>query len=311
MLDTRHPPLTGPGPEGERTFVKLHTVRGGHPRRPLLERPGSTQDNRRVQTASVAGQSRLTHAATIGAGRSIHATPSSRHRQRQIGQSSDTAPTSVLEPYHVAAAVPLVDPDLMRLYADRPGIATRQFVSDLLVVAWVGSWIWVALKVYAFVERLAVPGRKIEDAGTGIAGGLSDAGDTVGRVPGVGGTLASPLDRAAAGAQQLADAGRAQQHSVDQLAIVIVVLLLIVPLGLVLFGWLPRRLRWMRRAKIGSVLRADHAGRDLLALRALAREPLRRLMAIHPDPASAWRTGDPSTVDALARLELRALGLDS
>jgi hypothetical protein len=209
-----------------------------------------------------------------------------------------------------ASAVLLVDPERMRLYADRPGIATRQLVSDLFVVVWIGSWVWVASKVYAVVERLAVPGRKLEDAGTRIAGGLSDAGDTVGRVPGVGDTLASPLDRAAAGAQQLADAGRAQQHSVDQLAVVIVVLLLIVPLGLVLFGWLPLRVRWLRRARVGSVLRADHAGRDLLALRALARQPLWRLMAVHPDPANAWRVGDPSTVDALARLELRTIGLN-
>jgi hypothetical protein len=49
--------------------------------------------------------------------------------------------------------------------------------------------------------------------------GLSDAGNQVDNVPGVG-------------AQSLAEAGREQQHSVDQLAIVTVALLLIVPLGL-------------------------------------------------------------------------------
>jgi hypothetical protein len=199
----------------------------------------------------------------------------------------------------------------MKLYADRPRIATRQVISDLFVVIWVSSWIWIASMVYALVEKLAVPGRKIENAGTGIAGGLTDAGKTVGSVPGVGDALASPLDRAAAGAQSLADAGRAQQHSVDQLATVVVVLLLIVPLGLVLLGWLPLRVRWIRRARIGSALHADSAGRDLLALRALTRQPLRRLMAIHPDPARAWRAGDSSTVDALARLEMRTLGLNS
>jgi hypothetical protein len=211
----------------------------------------------------------------------------------------------------IARVVGRVDPDSMRFYADRAGVAVRQFVSDLGVVVWVGSWIWLALTVHALVERLAVPGKKLEDAGTGIAAGLTDAGNTVAGVPGVGDALASPLDRAASGAQALADAGRAQQHSVDQLASVIVVLLLIVPLGLVLLGWLPLRLRWMRRARIGSVLRAGRAGRELLALRALARQPLRRLVTIHPDPVGAWRVGDSSTVDALAALELRSLGLDS
>ena len=78
----------------------------------------------------------------------------------------------------------------------------------------------------------------------------------------------------------------------------------------VLFGWLPLRL-WIRRASVGSALRTGSAGRDLLALRALARQPLRRLRAIHPDPVSAWRAGDTSTLDALAGLELRTLGLNA
>ena len=119
----------------------------------------------------------------------------------------------------------------MMLYADRRGIASRQFVSDLGVLVWVGFWIWVATKVYGLVENLAVPGKKLEDAATGLAGGLSDAGDKVGNVPGVGNALASPLDKAASGAQSLAEAGREQQHSVHQLAIVIVVGLLVVPWG--------------------------------------------------------------------------------
>lgn len=203
------------------------------------------------------------------------------------------------------------DPDPMKVYADRRRTATGQFVSDLFVVAWVGYWIWVATEVHALVEKLAVPGQKLEDAGNGIAVGLSDAGNKVDNVPAVGDALASPFERAAAGAQSLAEAGREQQHTVQQLAIVIVVLLLIVPLGLVLFVWLPLRLRWIRRASVGSALRGGTAGRDLLALRALSRQPLRRLLAIHPDPVSAWRAGDTSTLDALANLELRTLGLNA
>jgi hypothetical protein len=51
------------------------------------------------------------------------------------------------------------------------------------------------------------------------------------------------------------------------------------------------------------------AGRDLLALRALATQPLGRLTRVAPDVAEAWRRGDDATVDALAALELRQLGL--
>jgi hypothetical protein len=131
----------------------------------------------------------------------------------------------------------------------------------------------------------------------------------VDNIPAVGDALASPLDRAAGAAESLADAGRAQQEAVHNLAITLVVLLLIVPLALVLFVWLPMRVRWIRRASFATALRRGRGGRDLLALRALANQPLRRLAALAPDPASAWRDGDDSIVDSLARLELRTLGL--
>jgi len=59
----------------------------------------------------------------------------------------------------------------------------------------------------------------------------------------------------------------------------------------------------------GCVLRGGRGGADLLALRALANQPLRRLAKIDPDPVAAWRRGDATAVDALARLELGRLGL--
>jgi hypothetical protein len=197
----------------------------------------------------------------------------------------------------------------MRIYADSPGAALRQFVMDLAVVAWVAFWVYAANWVYDTVLKLAVPGQKMEGAGNGIAGGLSDAGDKVDNVPAVGDALASPLDKAAGAAQALADAGRAQQQAVHKLAVALVVLVLIVPLAVVLFGWLPRRMRWIRRASYVTAIRKRPGGRDLLALRALANQPLGRLTAITADPAEAWRRGDPETVQALAALELRTLGM--
>jgi hypothetical protein len=197
----------------------------------------------------------------------------------------------------------------LKLYADRPATAVRQLITDLLVVGWVAAWVWAAMKLYDLVEKLAVPGQKVEGAGGGLADNLSDAAGKVDNVPGVGNALASPFDKAAEAARALADAGRQQQEVVGDLALALALALLVFPLGLVLFGWLPLRLRWMRRAGAASALRAGVAGRDLLALRALASQPLRRLAALGPDVAAGWRTGDPSTVDALAALELRGLGL--
>lgn len=197
----------------------------------------------------------------------------------------------------------------MRIYADRRPTATRQVLTDLLVVAWVLLWIRAAAWLHDLVGRLAVPGRTLEGAGGGLADNLADAGDRIGRVPVVGDELTAPFERAAAAARAVADAGRDQQALVGDLAWALPVLLLLPPLGVVLVGWLPLRLRWIRRAAAARTLRATPAGRDLLALRALATQPLRRLVAIDPDVAAAWRRGDAATVDALATLELRALGL--
>jgi hypothetical protein len=195
------------------------------------------------------------------------------------------------------------------MYADQPATGVRQLATDLLVVAWVAFWVWAATQVYDTVLKLAVPGQKLEGAGEGMAGGLSDAGDKVDKVPAVGTALASPLNKAAGAASALADAGREQQAAVHHLAIALVVLLLIVPLAVVVFLWLPLRIRWIRRASYATALRRRRAGRDLLALRALANQPLRRLAAMHSDPANAWREGDESMMNSLAALELRSLGL--
>ena len=197
----------------------------------------------------------------------------------------------------------------MKIYADRLPTAIRQLATDLLVVIWVYAWIRAGIWVHDLVLKLAVPGQKLESAGTGIADNLADAGGKVGRVPLVGDQLTQPFTRAAEAARSLTDAGREQQAIVGNLALILALLLVAVPLGLVLFVWLPLRLRWMRRAGLAAAVRDQPAGRDLLALRALASRPLNELTRLGPDIAQSWRNGDASAVDALAALELRDLGL--
>ncbi|MFF3856828.1 hypothetical protein [Micromonospora sp. NPDC002575] len=197
----------------------------------------------------------------------------------------------------------------MKIYADRFPTAARQLLTDLLVLAWVYAAIRFAFWVHDLVEKLAVPGQKLEGAGGGLADNLAEAGGKVGRVPLVGDDLTAPFTKAADAARAVAEAGRDQQELVGQLALALSIAVLVFPLGLVLFGWLPLRLRWMRRAASAKALAAAPAGRDLLALRALAGQPLGKLARIAPDVAEAWRRGDDATVDALAALELRRLGL--
>jgi hypothetical protein len=195
------------------------------------------------------------------------------------------------------------------MYADRLPTAVRQLLTDVFVVIWVYAWIKAAFWLHDLVLKLAVPGQKLEGAGTGIADNLAEAGGKVGRVPIVGDDLTAPFNRAADAARSMADAGREQQGIVENLSVVLALVLLAVPLGLVLFLWLPLRLRWMRRAGVAMAVRDQPAGRDLLALRALATRPLDELTRLGPDIAQSWRAGDPAAVDALAALELKDLGL--
>jgi hypothetical protein len=197
----------------------------------------------------------------------------------------------------------------VKLYADRPTTLVRQLLTDALVVLWVYAWIRGAFWVQDQVQKLGVPGQKLEAAGTGVADNLADAGAKAGRVPLVGDDLTAPFTRAADAARGVADAGRQQQQAVHTMGWVAAVLVLVIPLGLVLLLWLPLRLRWMHRAAVAVKVRDQPAGNDLLALRALASRPLNELAALGPDVARSWRDGDPATVRALAGLELRELGL--
>jgi hypothetical protein len=195
------------------------------------------------------------------------------------------------------------------MYADRLPLAIRQLLTDILVVIWVYAWIRAGMWVDDMVEKLAVPGQRLQQAGTDISGNLTDIGGKVGRVPLVGDELTSPFKSAAGAAANLAAAGQEQQEIVNNLALALGIIVAAMPLALVLFLWLPLRVRWMRRAGAAAKVRREPAGKDLLALRALTSRPLNELSKLGPDIAQSWRNGDAAAVDALAGLELRKLGL--
>lgn len=197
----------------------------------------------------------------------------------------------------------------MKLYAERLPTAIRQLLTDIVIVIWVYLWVRAGIWVHDMVEKLGVPGQKLQTAGGGIADNLADAGGKIGQVPLVGDQLVKPFNGAASAARAIAEAGRQQQEIVDQMALVLAIIAVALPMALVLFLWLPLRLRWMRRAGVATSVRGEPAGRDLLALRALATRPLNELAKLGPDIAQSWRNGDAEAVDALAALELRRLGL--
>jgi hypothetical protein len=194
----------------------------------------------------------------------------------------------------------------VKLYAETAGLRARQVLGDLAVVAWTAAWVWAGVTLYRLVDKLAVPGARLEQAGGGFAGDVAEIQQKVGRVPVVGGELQGPFGRLAGVGQTLADAGATQQQVVHQLALWLGVLVAAVPIVALLLAWLPRRVAWAREAGAASRLRLAGADLELFALRAVANRPLRQLHRVTPDPAGALRAGD---YEALADLELRALGL--
>jgi hypothetical protein len=67
--------------------------------------------------------------------------------------------------------------------------------------------------------------------------------------------------------------------------------------------------RFARRASVAKSMLKSETSVDLLALRALSTQKLGVLSGIDPDPAGAWRRGDPLVLRSLANLELRAAGV--
>ena len=195
------------------------------------------------------------------------------------------------------------------LYAETPARRTRQLVVDAVVLVWVLLWVRAGLWLHDLVLRLQAPGRSLEGAGGGLAGSLGDASRRVDDVPLAGRALAAPLDAASGAGSALAEAGRAQQDAVGSLALWLALLVAAAPIIAVLVRYLPERVRWVQRATAAAQLRGSAVDLDLFALRALVHRPLRELTRIGPDPAAAYRSGEPEVVAALARLELQALGL--
>ncbi|MHA6758190.1 hypothetical protein [Streptacidiphilus sp. PAMC 29251] len=184
-------------------------------------------------------------------------------------------------------------------------------VADLSAIAVITLAVWFALLIHKTIMLLAGPGRAAESAGNQLAGGLGDAGNAASKVPFVGDTLKKPLLSAAGAGHDLAQAAQAEQNSVRDLAFLVALVLIVVPVLTVLLLWLPPRLHWMRAANRAHTLLTRPGGADLFALRAL-NGPLRDLARVDApdgDLVGAWRRGDEAVIKDLCRLGLRQVGL--
>ncbi|GAA2743358.1 hypothetical protein GCM10009868_16770 [Terrabacter aerolatus] len=197
----------------------------------------------------------------------------------------------------------------MRLYADAPARRTRQILSDVFMLLWLGVWVYAGRQVHDTVDRLRAPADSITSAGRSVDGALTGAGNQAGQLPLVGDQLKGWLTQAAGSGKTLQSAGTSMAETVDTLAVVLGLATALVPILIVLAVWLYVRVRFVRNATRSQRFIDAGEDLDLFALRALATQPMRALARVSDDPAGAWRRQDRDVIHRLALLELREQGL--
>ena len=197
----------------------------------------------------------------------------------------------------------------MRMYAQRRGQLAGQLAGDLAVLVWGVAWAVVGFVVDGAVAALAGPARETSRTARDLAGQLGDAATTAAQVPGLGDQLRRPFDAASGSLGDLVATADRQVVIIERLAAVMGWLVFLIPVTTVLLVWLPRRIRFVRRAAAAQRFIDAAADLDLFALRAMANQPMHVLAGISDDPVRAWRAGDRRVIDALAEAELRQAGL--
>ena len=194
-------------------------------------------------------------------------------------------------------------------YATTPGRFLAQLISDLLVAVWTFIWVTVGLAVHAAISTIAEVGGQVESGANGVANNLGSAGERADRVPLVGDAFSTPLEAASTAAREIASAGNTLETTATWLAVLLALAVAAPPILAIGMPWLVLRLRFFIRKWTTIALAATPAGEHLLAMRALANRPLRKLTDVSADPAGAWRREDPIAIRGLAVLELRAAGI--
>jgi hypothetical protein len=195
----------------------------------------------------------------------------------------------------------------MDLLTVRTSHAVR--VVDLLVVAWIVTWIVLGVVISREVRDLRRLGDTMVKAGAAVEE-TGRAIGTLGGLPFVGPRIRQVQGRIEAAARSAVASGRESRRSAERLGVLLGVSIALIPTLPLLALYVPARLSWVMdvRSVRRSVRRAgdDPVFLEFLARRAAENLPYDRLRDVSPNP---WRDIEDGRYEPLARAELRRLGL--
>jgi hypothetical protein len=199
----------------------------------------------------------------------------------------------------------------MRLYPDTPDDRGRAVARDALTILVLIVLGWLALKVHNAVDELAVLGTGVRDSGEAVQSGFESASDAIDGVPVVGGELGDALRDAGEGTGgHAAEAGRAGEERVHDLADLLGALFFAVPAAVLLSMTLPTRIRQVRELNAVNRLLdvTTDERRRLIAMRAAFSLPATELARHSRDPIGDLAAGhyDPLIAAAYDHAGLRA-----
>ena len=202
---------------------------------------------------------------------------------------------------------------MVKIWSELPRAQTREIVADILTVAWVGFWAWLAWQLYTFLAQFAEAGRVVRGGGMNLGDAGRQLQEAIRGAPVVGEQVGDAMRRVfTAAGDPFIQFGSELETFIFVLAAVLAVIFVAVPV----VPWLARYLpwRWSRLQRVRSAHRAIRAAPEvsemqverLLASRAVHRLPWDVLLEYSPDPIGDWATGRH---DRLARAELADAGL--
>jgi hypothetical protein len=200
----------------------------------------------------------------------------------------------------------------MRFYPELAGPRLHTLARDGAVVLLLVFFGLIGLGVHDAVDRLAVLGEGVHEAGSSIQSGFDAAADAADKAPVVGGPVADALRDAGEGSGgEVADLGTRGEEDVHRLANLLGLLVFGLPAAVLLIWYLPARLGQVRRLTAADRVLGEHESLDrrrVVAMRAAFSLPYGELLRHTRDPLGdlAAERYDPLVAAALEAEGLRA-----